>query len=213
MKEQDKQNLRKGLPIYIILALCIVAVVIVSINTSHLRKNQPLKKSITEGIAAHITKFETLDDVINARSTWEPILEDWLGKPFPSMQFTDLKGKPVNLPAENKDTIIVLWASWDPAGKMMIAPLKRLSEVVPEKELSIVTMSNEAVNEVRTFQDEYDIPFTAVSHQGKLPVPLSKAPAIPTVFFINKQGQITLIAHGLLPSKHLKAVIKLHNQP
>lgn len=153
-------------------------------------------------------RFKTIDDVINDRKSWQPILPGWQQKPVGDFAFTALDAAPGrlhNLPAGQ--TVVLVWASWYPACKMQLIHLCRaLSQ--SSSPVSVVAVTPEPRETILEFPvaDYPDIIFVTVT---TLPEPFSLPGSVPAVFFLDADRRLKLAAEGLVPTAHILPILDL----
>jgi peroxiredoxin len=152
----------------------------------------------------------SLDDVIEARQTWDVAFADWSGKAAPDFTLTDIEGVRHRLSDyRGRDVLVVFWATWCPACKMEIPHLNELREAFEEEELAILAISNETAEHLRQFAASAAIDYSVVPlGAAGLLSPLADVRSIPTTFFIDRNGIIRLAAEGLVPAKDARAILR-----
>ena len=93
MKTQDKKNLIRGWPVYLLCVVLLIGMTILYIQNLSKHGNEPLPDLIAKNLKGPDQPFQSLDDVINSRKTWEPALPDWQGKTLPELTFTKSNGQ------------------------------------------------------------------------------------------------------------------------
>lgn len=150
----------------------------------------------------------TIQGIINARKTWDPIFARFYGTKAPDFTFTDIAGKPHTLDEyRGKNIILVFWATWCPTCNTEIPHLLELRQNTPADELAIIAISNEPSATLKEFTARKNLNYTVTSLQHPLPAPYNAVRAIPTSFFIGKHGNIKLIAQGLVSTTDSKAIL------
>lgn len=150
----------------------------------------------------------TIQGIINTRKTWDPIFEAFYGTKAPDFKFTDIAGKQHTLAEyRGKNIILVFWATWCPTCNTEIPHLLELRQNTPADELAIIAISNEPPATLKEFTARKNLNYTVTSVQHPLPAPYNVVRAIPTSFFIGKQGNIKLIAQGLVSTTDSKAIL------
>ncbi len=149
-----------------------------------------------------------LDDIIKAAKTWRPSFQSWYGQPAPNFALTDLTGKEHKLSDfKGKNVLVVFWATWCGPCRMEIPHLIELRNTVSEGELAMLAISNENPTLVKNFVAKAKINYTVLIDQGNLPAPYNAVNAIPSGFFIDRQGRIKLATTGLVSLKEIKAIL------
>ncbi len=150
-----------------------------------------------------------LDEVIKAARTWRPGYQSWYGKPAPDFALTDIAGKEHRLSDyKAKNVIIVFWATWCGPCLREIPHLIKLRETVGEDELAMLAISNEGPDLVKRFVARAKINYTVLLDRGALPEPYNTINAIPSSFFIDREGKIKLATTGLLSLNEIKAILE-----
>jgi peroxiredoxin len=150
----------------------------------------------------------TIQGIIKARKTWDPVFATSYGTKAPDFTFTDIAGKLHTLDEyRGKNIILVFWATWCPACVTEIPHLLELRQNTPADELAIIAISNETSATLKEFAARKKLNYTVTSVQHPLPAPYNAVRAIPTSFFIGKQGNIKLIAQGLVSTNDAKAIL------
>jgi peroxiredoxin len=151
-----------------------------------------------------------LDDVIEARRTWNVAFAEWSGKEAPDFTVSDIEGVRHRLSDyRGRDVLVVFWATWCPACKMEIPHLNELRETFEEGELAILAISNETAEDLKQFATSASIDYSVVSlGAAGLSSPFADVRSIPTTFFIDRDGLIKLAAEGLVSADESKAILR-----
>jgi peroxiredoxin len=150
-----------------------------------------------------------LQNVIKAADTWYPAYEQWQGRPAPDITLTDIEGNTHKLSDyRGKEVMLVFFATWCGPCKLEIPHLKELRETMPEKELAILAVSNEAPALVTSFAQENDLNYTVLLNPGGLPAPYSEVESIPSSLFVDPQGVIKLGTLGIVPASDAEAIVQ-----
>jgi peroxiredoxin len=150
-----------------------------------------------------------LSDIINATRTWEPAFTPWRGKPAPDFTLTDINGKSHKLSDyRGKDVLLIFWATWCPPCRVEIPHLKELRKTTGQSDLAMLAISNEQVEKVRAFAAEAQMNYTVLTDRGNLPSPYNTVSAIPSSFFIDRQGRIKIGTSGLISLDEIKAILE-----
>ncbi len=154
----------------------------------------------------------TLAEITKSAKTWEPSFTEWFGKPAPDFTITDITGKKQKVSDyRGKNLIINVWATWCPPCRKEIPDFIELRKEIKEDELGIIGISTEDGQEskVKDFVKENKMNYTiAVADFSKLEAPYSKISAIPTTFFIDKEGKIKLATIGVLTLEDAKKILE-----
>ena len=150
-----------------------------------------------------------LSDVINAARTWGPAFTPWHGKAAPDFTLTDITGKKHKLSDyRGKDVLIVFWATWCRPCHMEIPHLIELRKTASENDLAMLAISNEKPELVKSFVAQAQMNYTVLTDPGTLPSPYNTVNAIPSSFFIDRQGKIKLGTSGLISLEEIKAILQ-----
>ncbi len=150
-----------------------------------------------------------LSDIVNAARTWGPAFTPWHGKPAPDFTLTDITGKKHKLSDyRGKDVIIIFWATWCRPCHMEIPHLKELRETTSENDLAMLAISNERLDLVKAFVERAEMNYTVLIDPGTLPSPYNTVSAIPSSFFIDREGRIKMGTSGLISLEEIKAILQ-----
>ena len=192
----DRQTKIRRIAVFLAgaIALCMVgAFAVVS--------NQPVETEAAE---------TSLQDVIQARETWDVAFPDWSGKAAPDFLLEDIDGVEHRLSDyRGRNVLVVFWATWCPACNVEIPHLIDLRKEFGQDDLVILAVSNESAEKLKKFAADKGINYTVVPRGDEaLPRPFSDVTSIPTNFFIDKEGNVKLAALGLVPLKDSRAILK-----
>lgn len=217
MSEQDKKQTGIRLAV-IVSAIILPALIIWSVV-----KKQPAEQAHSEHNHHEHSPFEllaestddvnrpkiSLNDVIKAARTWEPVYQSWYGKMAPDFTLTDITGKQHRLSDyRGKNVLIVFWATWCGPCLMEIPHLIALRNIIGEDKLAILAISSENPVLVKRFVAQKKINYTVLSFSGILPTPFNLVRAIPCSFFIDTEGKIKLATEGLLSLGEAEAILR-----
>ncbi|MHC4540655.1 MAG: peroxiredoxin family protein [Planctomycetota bacterium] len=108
-----------------------------------------------------------------------------------------------------RNLAVVFWATWCPACNQEIPHLIELRNTIPEEELGVVAISNEAPEQLKQFAQTRGINYAVASLNGTaLPAPFAEVSAIPTTFFIGRNGSLKLAALGLVSLEESRAILQ-----
>jgi peroxiredoxin len=210
MEKGQKQTLLKSLPVYLFCLGLILVVFLVFRKNPPKRPNMPLGESIANYLKPDQKEPESMQDIIDGRTMWDPILMEWYGKAAEDFSYADIYGVEHSLSGYiGRDVVVVLWATWCPPCRMEVPHLKELRNTFSEEELAILAISNEAQERVRRFADENGLNYTVIATQEPLPEPFRQVDGIPASFYINKEGKIKLAVQGLIPFGEAQAILKV----
>lgn len=164
-----------------------------------------VKNSPTESESAGTS----LDDVIEARQTWDVAFAEWSGKAAPDFTVSDIDGARHRLSDyRGSDVLVVFWATWCPACKMEIPHLNELREAFEEDELVILAISNETAEHLKQFAASATMDYSVVPlGAATLSSPFTDVRSIPTTFFIDRDGTIKLAVEGMVSAREAKAIL------
>ncbi len=150
----------------------------------------------------------TLSDIIKAARTWRPGYQTWYGKPAPDFTLADLSGKEHKLSDyKGKNVLVIFWATWCGPCLREIPDLIELRKTVGEDDLAMLAISDESPALVKRFVDQAKMNYTILLDPGTVPAPYNTISAIPSSFFIDRQGKIKLATTGLVSLREIKAIL------
>ena len=89
MESQDRKNLISGWPVYLLCVILLAGMAMLYRQNLSIHGNKSLPELISKNIQGNDHPFQSLDDVINDRKSWEPALPDWQAKELPNFTFVD----------------------------------------------------------------------------------------------------------------------------
>jgi cytochrome c biogenesis protein CcmG, thiol:disulfide interchange protein DsbE len=120
-----------------------------------------------------------------------------------TVRLSDLRGQAV---------IVNLWASWCGPCRLEMPAFKKVHEEYKERGLLILAVnstSKDMPSAVKEFVAEYQLPFTILMDYDGTVARLYKLSALPTTFFIGRDGVITkVVVGGPLAESTLRAEIE-----
>lgn len=150
-----------------------------------------------------------LQNIIKAAKTWDSSFEQWWGKIAPDFTLMDIEGNVHTLSDyRGKNVFVVVWTSWCPTCKLEIPHLKELRGAFEEKDLAILSISNESTALLKEFVAEQGITYTVLSGGSNLEAPFGEVQYIPSGFFIDREGRFKLATTGLVPTSDAKAIVQ-----
>lgn len=210
MEKGQKQTLLRSIPVYLFCLGLILVVFLVFRKNPPKRPNMPLGDSIADYLKPEPIEPKTMQDVMDGRTMWDPILTEWYGNSAEDFSYADIGGQKHSLSGYlGRDVIVVLWATWCPPCRMEVPHLKELRDTFSKEELAILAISNEAEETVRKFAFENELNYTVIATQEPLPEPFRYVNGIPASFYINKEGKIKLAVQGLIPFGEAQAILKV----
>ncbi|MCU0770704.1 MAG: redoxin domain-containing protein [Verrucomicrobia bacterium] len=158
---------------------------------------------LSAGLAVLYFKgFETLrarwsgDATVASEEAVDPALAGWIGRELPEFTVTSLEGE--ELPSRHwrgRRVILDFWATWCPPCRREIPHFIQLSAEHSRDELLIIGISSEDEKTLQAFVDKEGIPYPVVSAHD-LPAPFDAIEAIPTTFFVDRNGRIQQVVVG-----------------
>jgi hypothetical protein len=208
MDKKDRYNLIHGWPVYM---LCVVMIaVMVFLYRQKLSKhgNEPLSKMISKNLQSG-RSIQSIDQVINTRQSWEPVLPDWQGKELPNLTFTMPDGKKKDLAGcVGRQVVLLIGATWYPPFRIQIRELQELGGMTEDKNLALIAVSAESSEILGAFLKNNPGP-VEMGSVDFLPEPFSLPDGFPCIFFIDPQRRLKLAATGLIPLSHIQALASL----
>jgi peroxiredoxin len=152
----------------------------------------------------------TIDDVIRVRQSWDPGFMHWVGKQVPDFDLADIDGKSHKLSNyKGKTVMLIFWATWCPPCRQEIPGLIELRKTASSDKLAIMAISFETGDTVRRFLSKNPVNYTVIAApQNIVPPPFQSVNALPSTFFIDKDGVIRLAAEGLMLEKEVEMILK-----
>lgn len=170
---------------------------------------EPLRK--TPGFLEFIDKQQALA----AKKADEAIGKEMAKtKPFPfDFKLPDLEGKPLELASfKGKVVVVDVWGTWCPPCRDEVPHFVKLQKTYGKQGLQIVGINYERADdpipEIKTFAKDHGINYPLVigddATQNKIP----DFQAFPTTLFIDRKGEVRLVAVGARPHEYLESVVK-----
>lgn len=124
--------------------------------------------------------------------------EDWRGVRAPDWTLTTLDGSVLRLSElRGKRIVLDFWATWCPPCVKEIPHFIALANDPEAKDVLIIGISSEEESTLREFASKHGVNYPIVRAQDKdLPSPFDAVQAIPTTFFIDRNGVIQTIFEG-----------------
>lgn len=132
------------------------------------------------------------------RTMSQASLESWKGKACPDFTVTTLDGTPIRMSElAGRRVVINLWATWCGPCVQEIPHFIALSGEVSTNELMILGLSSEDRTVLKAFASQRGIFYPVASLTGvELPAPFHGIGAVPTTFFIDRDGRIEEVVMG-----------------
>lgn len=211
MNEDDKNNLIKAWPVYLVCVILIGLVVWVLGKNPPRHSGKPMDQVISGALEAageSQSSDLTLNEIVENARSWGPILSDWQGKPPQDFSFTDITGAEHKLSDyKGKNVMVIMWATWCPPCNMEIPHLIALRNSISKDELAMIAISDENLPLVKDFASRKGLNYTIVGGRIPLPPPFVLSRALPTSFFVDKAGNIKLVAEGMMTESETKAIL------
>jgi peroxiredoxin len=158
----------------------------------------------------------TISDIVRSATTWRPAYMSLYGRVASDFSLPDIHGQQYQLSNyRGKNVIVTFWTTWCPGCKEQISDLIALRKLIGKDDLTILTVSfltrwpSNTTIVVKKFAEYYRINYPIISvESGKLPAPYNQVTSIPCTFFIDSEGKIRLVAEGLIPLSHMRAVLE-----
>lgn len=203
MSEQKKTKNTMWILIAVLGAVIIAGAIYAVIN-----KQTPENEYVEQ--AAATAADNTLEGIVKSAQTWGAAFKPWYGKTVPEFTVTDIEGMEHSLSGyRGKDVLVVFWATWCPSCNLEIPHLIELRKEMGKDDLAIIAISNEDMGTLKAFVNNKGINYSVVSVANTtLPNPFADVTSIPTTFYIDRNGQIKLVAVGLVELDDTKAILK-----
>jgi peroxiredoxin len=186
----------------------------------HLRKERPLRTLARWGLVLSILgclagtgfglyygisiyeSYKQMDKLTSGES--DLILRKFIGEEAPDFTMVDIEGNEIKLSSlKGRRVMLNFWATWCPPCRLEIPDLINLRKETSPDELAIIGISDEDREQLLNFAVEKNINYI-IATANDLPAPYSYISAIPTTFFINRQGYIQDVTSGLTSPVELK---------
>jgi len=166
--------------------------------------------------ALYFTRFQAVKkewSEMAASAEVTPVFPEWIGREVPDFTVTTLEGKQLQ-PSEWRGRRVVLdfWATWCPPCRLEIPHFIRLANENSQDELLIIGVSSEDEQTLKEFVEKEGINYPIVS-ANDLPAPFDAIEAIPTTFFIDRNGLIQNVVVGYHDFEPLKELAIAEDLP
>jgi len=127
----------------------------------------------------------------------------WIGQQAPDITVTALNGKSYTLSELNGRRVVLdFWATWCPPCRQELPHFIQLAEENSTDDLLLIGISSEDEQTLKAFVAEEGVNYPIVS-EADLPEPFNSIAAIPTTFFIDRNGIIQNVIVGYHDYEHL----------
>jgi len=126
-----------------------------------------------------------------------------VGKPAPEFQLPNLEGQSISLgDFRGKSVLINFWATWCPPCRSEMPFIQEVYEEWSDKGLVVLAIDiGESSSKVENFMQSYNLSFPVLLDSNQNVALKYRIRAIPTTFFIDKDGIIQDISIGAFSSK------------
>ena len=126
-----------------------------------------------------------------------------VGKPAPEFQLPNLEGQSISLgDFRGKSVLINFWTTWCPPCRSEMPYIQEVYEEWSDKGLVVLAIDiGESSSKVENFMQNYNLSFPVLLDSNQNVALKYRIRAIPTTFFIDKDGIIQDISIGAFPSK------------
>ncbi len=148
-----------------------------------------------------------------SKESSDPDFAGWIGAELPEFTVTALDGEKLKSSQwRGRRVILDFWATWCPPCRLEIPHFVQLSKEHSRDELLIVGLSSEDEKTLKAFADKEGISYPIVS-AADLPAPFDSIDAIPTTFFIDRNGRIQKVTVGYRDYEQLRELALSEDMP
>lgn len=131
-------------------------------------------------------------------------LAGWEGRAAPDLAITTTDGVTLHLSQfRGRGVILDCWATWCGPCVREIPHLQRVADDLPQ-DLVVVGLSNESLQVLHKFAQSKSLRYPIGTSASRLP-PFANVSAVPTTFFIDREGTIRKILVGYHEYSQLRA--------
>jgi peroxiredoxin len=139
--------------------------------------------------------YRFVDDIIGSMANGGEA-QKWVGRESPDFTVTTLDGQTFKLSdLRGKRVVVDIWETWCGPCIKEIPHFNQLRTAVPADDLELIGISSEKESILRSFLGKHKMLYLVASAQD-LPTPYSNVHAIPTTFFIDRNGIIQSVLVG-----------------
>jgi peroxiredoxin len=156
----------------------------------------------------------SLNDVIRAAKTWQPVYTSLYRRPAPDFVLIDITGNIHKLSDyRGKDVLLIFWATWCGPCRMEVPGLIELRRTIGEDKLAMLAVTSDKLDVAKRFIADQEINYTVLLDKGNMPEPygvmrIYSRTGVPCSFFISPDGKIKLATSGLLSLSEMKAILQ-----
>ena len=192
-------------------AVALAGVVLASIHLWRARQSRNIAVGgfvlsvfgLAASIGFGVLYYTIINDVARSVAQGGQALE-WIGVQSPDFSVTTVDGRPIKLSDfRGKRVVVDYWATWCGPCRMEVPHFNQLQDEVSEDELFIIGITNENERVLKAFLEKNEIRYPVASVKS-LPAPYSSVVAIPTTFFIDRNGTIQSVLVGYKDFEVLK---------
>lgn len=215
-----KINMKKTLIILISIIVIGVAAYTVNSYNSNTLKQTP-NKSDTTSTTTSIAKNDTVNNPNKSSDTNNSTVDSnivvnktTLKQQATDFKLKDLKGNEVSLSnLKGKNVYLNFWATWCPPCKGEMPDIEKLYEETKDTDLVILAIDiGEDKNNVESFVTQNKYNFTVLLDSKNAVANDYNISAIPSSFFINKEGKLISQKTGAMSLKEMREYVKALNK-
>jgi cytochrome c biogenesis protein CcmG/thiol:disulfide interchange protein DsbE len=180
--------------------------------------NWELRKQAAERRLASVPQGELAPDAAGGEAQY---LSPLKGKPAPEFALEDLSGKKVSLASyKGRAVLINFWATWCGPCKIETPWLIELRNQYAARGFEVLGVSTDDIDrgdpqklsdekkEIAQFVEEMHIPYPVLIDGDSLSKPYGGLDAMPTSFFVDRNGTVVAAQMGLTSKDDIEANIK-----
>lgn len=227
MDNQDKKNVKKGIPVYLVFLflIAVLGYVIYAQNKSSDQSNSQSQQHQTQKTASDANEnakndeksdTPTLAQIIKGRRTWDAIAPHLYGDKAPDFTVKTIDGNDLSLSefrkGNDKEIVLVFWATWCGYCVKEIPHLNKLTEEMGDK-AKILAISDESADTIKKFAQDRKMNYKLATasrgyrSMGNLYTDATRM-GRPTAMHVDKNGNIKIIYVGAPSYEELKNIVK-----